>query len=251
MEQNNLIDILTKQDEINFDQLVEKYLSLRENLSMSESIKELVRLVSKYTISQRENIEDNIAKEYATGMIGLGEYDEKKWHHADATLFNTIVKAVKYGLQNKSLPDELRNAADERGVLMKAISDIRNLFEKRTWIMEGRGSYLYYDDRYKEEVRNLYDEFDVVIKNVFLNIKSKTFEYKERILKENSDPKYLQLKKDLKEIYENHKKSFNNVKENRARYQEEKWTDAEISLCDKWIQSLAFILSDINKILTK
>lgn len=37
------------------------------------------------------------ALEYATGMMGLGEYDEKKWHYGDKTLFNTIVRAVKFG----------------------------------------------------------------------------------------------------------------------------------------------------------
>ncbi len=40
----------------------------------------------------------DIAKEYATGMVGMGEYDEKKWDYADKVLFNTIVKAVNYGL---------------------------------------------------------------------------------------------------------------------------------------------------------
>jgi hypothetical protein len=41
---------------------------------------------------------DDIANEYATGMMGIGPYDEKNWHYGDKTMFNTIAKAVKYGL---------------------------------------------------------------------------------------------------------------------------------------------------------
>lgn len=56
---------------------------------------------------------EEAAKEYATGMMGLGEYNEKTWHYGDKTLFNTIVRAVKYGasiqsLIPKSLPEDIK-----------------------------------------------------------------------------------------------------------------------------------------------
>jgi hypothetical protein len=79
--------------------------------------------------------------------------------------------------------------AHEKEVMMKAFDKVRDLFEKRSWIMEGRGSYPYNDDRYKEEVRYMYDEFDALFKDTWANIKSKSFEYRQQIiaqyLKEN------------------------------------------------------------------
>ena len=68
--------------------------------------------------------------------------------------------------------------------MMQAFDKVRQIFEMRKWIMEGRGSYRYDDDRYKEEVRYMYDEFDALFKDTWANIKSKSFEYREKIIKE-------------------------------------------------------------------
>lgn len=46
-------------------------------------------------------------------------------------------------------------------------------------------------------------------------------------------------------IYESHKLKLNNLKENRSKADEEKWTDAEIKSVDAQIVILAAILSDL------
>jgi len=74
--------------------------------------------------------------------------------------------------------------AHEKEVMMKAFDKVRQIFESRSWIMEGRGSYPYNDDRYKEEVRYMYDEFDALFKDTWANIDSKSFEYRQRIISE-------------------------------------------------------------------
>lgn len=74
--------------------------------------------------------------------------------------------------------------AHEKEIMMRAFDKVRQIFEGRQWIMEGRGSYPFNDDRYKEEVRYMYDEFDQVFKDTWANIKSKSIEYKEKIIAE-------------------------------------------------------------------
>lgn len=70
----------------------------------------------------------------------------------------------------------------EKEVMMKAFDDVRKIFEGRAWIMEGRGSYPYNDDRYKEEVRYLYNEFDAIQKATWAKIKSKSIDYRHQII---------------------------------------------------------------------
>lgn len=70
---------------------------------------------------------------------------------------------------------------DEKETMMYAFGRIRIMFEMRAWIMEGRGSYPYNDDRYKEEVRYLFDEFTKVCKETWKQIETKSFEYRKEI----------------------------------------------------------------------
>lgn len=86
-------------------------------------------------------------------------------------------------MENKTPPTPLQEAA-EKEVMIQAFDKVRKLFESRSWIMEGRGSYRYDDDRYKEEVRYLYDEFDALQKDVWANIKTKSFEFRQKIISE-------------------------------------------------------------------
>lgn len=74
--------------------------------------------------------------------------------------------------------------AHEKEIMMQAFCKVQQLFEGREWIMEGRGSYPYNDDRYKEEVRFLYDEFEAVRKDTWDNIKSKSVDYRKWIIDE-------------------------------------------------------------------
>lgn len=51
------------------------------------------------------------------------------------------------------------------------------------------------------------------------------------------------------DIIEKHTQKLNVMKANRAKWEEEKWADAEIQECDRMISLLAEILSDLNKAL--
>lgn len=51
--------------------------------------------------------------------------------------------------------------------------------------------------------------------------------------------------KAVQAIYDKHKQKLDNLKENRARSEEENWSDSEIKSVDDQIQILASILSDI------
>lgn len=51
----------------------------------------------------------------------------------------------------------------------------------------------------------------------------------------------------VQSIYDAHKKKLNNLKENRAKSEEEKWTDTEVKSVDEQIVLLASVLSDLYK----
>lgn len=115
--------------------------------------------------------------------VGYQYFDGERW--PKPILFNKACKILQWLdpalAPETNEPDELRDAADEREVMVHALDEVRKLFEGRQWIMDGRGSYPYNDDRYKEEVRYMWDEFDEIFKAVYQKVKSKTFEYRDRI----------------------------------------------------------------------
>ena len=51
---------------------------------------------------------------------------------------------------------------------------------------------------------------------------------------------------EIQNIIDKHTEKLNNMKANRAKWEEEKWTDAQIQECDNMIRLLASILSDLN-----
>jgi len=124
--------------------------------------------------------------------------------HEDGTFFWNEMGLVPVPAKNHSkflILDETEQSspdAHEKEVMMQAFDKVRQIFESRSWIMEGRGSYPYNDDRYKEEVRYLYDEFETIKNDTWSNIESKSFEYRkqiiERYLKENSEARSEELK---------------------------------------------------------
>ncbi len=104
-------------------------------------------------------------------------------------LFNENLELRKFGQQ----------VMDEREVLIKAFDAIRKEFKGRTWLMEGRGCYPYNDDRYKEEVRYIMDAFNEINANVWKDIKSKTFEYRNAVEKPLLD-KIKQLENEIEQL---------------------------------------------------
>jgi hypothetical protein len=81
--------------------------------------------------------------------------------------------------------DKISDDTHEKEVMIRAFDKIRQIFSGRQWIMDGRGSYPYNDDRYREEVRYMYDEFDALVKDTWANIKSHSSEYRQAIIAEH------------------------------------------------------------------
>lgn len=77
--------------------------------------------------------------------------------------------------------------AHEREVMITAFDKIRKEFEGRIWLTQGRGMYPYNDDRYKLEVKYLMDSFDAIQNEMWAKIKSKSFEYRDMVLKSSID----------------------------------------------------------------
>jgi len=108
-----------------------------------------------------------------------------------------VTEELKQSLE--SLTKALKNILDEREALIKAFDSIRQSFEGREWLMEGRGCYPYNDDRYKEEVKYIMDEFQTIQKDLWKQIKSKSFDYRKSIEKPLLD-KINELEKQVKEL---------------------------------------------------
>lgn len=51
----------------------------------------------------------------------------------------------------------------------------------------------------------------------------------------------------VQSIYDTHKKKLDILKKNRARFEEERWTDAEIESVDEQIVLLASVLGDLYR----
>lgn len=100
----------------------------------------------------------------------------------DAETINDYLEAYKN--QSSAVSDEILQELGEKEVMIAAFAKIMNAFKLRDWIMQGRGCYPYNDDRYKEEVRYLYDEIEKIENDTWKNIKTKTFEYREKIIAE-------------------------------------------------------------------
>lgn len=51
----------------------------------------------------------------------------------------------------------------------------------------------------------------------------------------------------IHDVIKTHTKKLNTMKDNLSRWEEEEWTDAEFFECQSSIQTLASILSDLNR----
>lgn len=94
--------------------------------------------------------------------------------------------------------DEMQQVADEREVMIKAFSDVTKEFEGRKWITEGRGPYTYDDEGYRKEVTYLFKAFEKIKSEMWSNIKSKTFEYKNQV-----EAPFLKREDEMRELLEN------------------------------------------------
>jgi hypothetical protein len=71
----------------------------------------------------------------------------------------------------------------EKEVLASAFDKVRGLFESREWITQGRGPYAFDDEEYRKEVQYLLDDFNKIQEETWRNIRTKTFEYKQKLIK--------------------------------------------------------------------
>lgn len=106
--------------------------------------------------------------------------------HNDSIILNKIISDTMY----------------EREVIIKAFDAISKEFEGREWLMEGRGTYKYDDDRYKQEVRYIMDAFKEIKINVWKEIKSKTFEYR-NIIEKPLINRIAELEKEIEQLKNN------------------------------------------------
>jgi hypothetical protein len=51
----------------------------------------------------------------------------------------------------------------------------------------------------------------------------------------------------IRAIVKTHTEKLNVMKDNLSRWEEERWTDAEMRECENMIKTLASILSDLNR----
>lgn len=51
----------------------------------------------------------------------------------------------------------------------------------------------------------------------------------------------------IRAVVETHTEKLNIMKDNLSRWEEERWTDAEVRECESMIRTLASILSDLNR----
>lgn len=141
-------------------------------------------------------------------VCSLSIYDEatEETQEALETVMDEDAKIIADALttiqQCNLLPSELlkqnKEITDEREVLIKAFSDVTKEFEGREWIKEGRGPYTYDDDEYRKEVSYLFQSFEKIKSEMWLNIKSKTFEYKNQV-----EEPLLKQNKEMRELLEN------------------------------------------------
>jgi hypothetical protein len=122
--------------------------------------------IGGYAPGSRETIEDILLK--------TGKHNQEECSEIADAILNDLPKAK----------GAVSNDADEKEIMMQAFENVRQLFEGRQWIMDGRGSYPYNDDRYKEEVRYMYDEFEAIRKDTWANIQSKSVDYRKRIIEQ-------------------------------------------------------------------
>ncbi len=129
-------------------------------------------------------------------------------------------------------------AIEEREACLQAISKINDSFRSREWITEGRGSYPYDDERYKQEVRFIFDELQGFISDVHRQVKATTCDYRievEKQIKSEND----KLRKELAEVCDEN----DTIRKERAALETNQMNFAEWAAINGW----TFISSKGNK----
>lgn len=91
-------------------------------------------------------------------------------------------------------------AIEEREACLQALSKIQASFKTREWITEGRGVYPFDDDRYRQEVRFIFEELQGIISDVHRQVKSTTCDYRVEVEKQIGSEND-RLQKELSDAY--------------------------------------------------
>ena len=122
---------------------------------------------------------------------------------------NTCKEQISGEIPFECIKPNIDDVLGERETLIKAFAKIQELFDGREWLTESRGAYPYDDEKYKQEVRFILDEFKAIKNDVWRQIRSKSFEYKDMIIKSEDAFKYQLISDRMKNIiYSAYKKSM-------------------------------------------
>lgn len=126
---------------------------------------------------------------------------EKVWYETTDLLNNQIKELNKSVAHWQKNFMAIMQEIGEKEVLAEAFDKVQKLFNAYSWIPEGRGPYPYDDESYQKEVRNLLDSFKDIRDETWRNIRTKTFEYREKLIAQYESA----LKKEVQEWREWHK----------------------------------------------
>ena len=138
--------------------------------------------------NQRDKAADKFVKIFDKYRYGIFKTSLDSWIK-DGKLSGSFLDSVREFAEQSRITEQSSvvqrdEVLDEREALFQAFDKIKMSFESRHWLMEGRGCYPYNDERYKEEVRYIMDEFNTINNDLWKQIKSKSFEYKEKLRKD-------------------------------------------------------------------
>lgn len=107
---------------------------------------------------------------------------EKVWYQTTETLNNKIKELERELKICQNNFNGVMQEIGEKEVLAEAFDRVQRLFDGKHWITEGRGPYDFNDEEYRNEVKYLLDQFDEIRKETWSNIRTKTFDYKKKIM---------------------------------------------------------------------
>ncbi|MFA6889285.1 MAG: hypothetical protein WC254_07360 [Candidatus Woesearchaeota archaeon] len=173
-----------------------------KNIAMKKIVTTYNRKYYKMNDAQREFFEQGFEEcfEWMREKQTTAEVEEKKelpcadgchncgFHYVNHVACNAPIACQGGKAWTPEQPDAV--VEDEKEALIKAFAEVQKCFEGREWLMQGRGCYTFDDDKYKEEVRYIMDEFNAITTNLWRQIKSKSFDYKDAIIKSDEAREY-------------------------------------------------------------
>lgn len=134
--------------------------------------------------------------EYTRNYYDCLDRDFEHVSKEDRALTLSLSETVRWWTKAADISDAVLQELGEKEVMIEAFDKVQKLFKGREWLQQGRGLYPYNDDRYKEEVKYMWEEFKEIKSHTWENIKTKTFEYREKIIADFKDKRTGFLRQD-------------------------------------------------------